>query len=249
MGAQLSGCADGVFAHVSRPKGRVTLKYLAISGRAEPIRLALVLGGFDFEDQRITANDWVEKHKKLMPYGQVPVLVVEGRLIAQAKAILRYVGKMTQWSGKPIYPRDPLVAAQVDQLVDAFDEIWLVLAPTYRIKDQEQKEQVRQKLFAKGGEGAKFVDIFERTISESKNGYAVDEAGFSVADLMWFCSLNVIRSGFVEGLGPETFKDYPNIMKHKEMIANISEINGYYTNKGKSNPLNNPFYDVFLPGK
>ena len=57
--------------------------------------------------------------------------------------------------------------------------------------------------------------IFDRILGDS-GGFAVPEAGLSVADLLLFCSLNSIRSGFVEGLGPDLFKDYGNIMRHKD---------------------------------
>merc|ERR1719159_575089 len=79
---------------------KITLKYFPIAGRAEPIRLAMVIGGVKFFDQRISGPEWEEKHKKLAPFGQVPLLLVGPKVISQTKAILRYVGKFSKYQGQ-----------------------------------------------------------------------------------------------------------------------------------------------------
>mmetsp|Transcript_518 Transcript_518/g.1280 ORF Transcript_518/g.1280 Transcript_518/m.1280 type:complete len:255 (+) Transcript_518:77-841(+) len=254
MGGSLASCLEGLLAP-PRPTGKLTLKYFPISGRAEPIRLALHLGKFQHHDMRISGSEWVEKHKQNTPFGQLPVLELGGdsgvprKAISQTKAILRYIGKMVKYEGHCLYPRAPLAAAKVDEVLDAFDDLWILLAPTYRIKDPNQKAQVRQQLFSPGGEAARMLDIFERMLAESPNGFVVPEAGFSVADLMYFCFLNSIRSGFIDGLGPELYNNCSNIMKHKEMVAQLPEIRAYYQTPEQSNPVGVPYYEVFKPGK
>lgn len=244
----MGNCVEGLRGP-SRPKGNITLKYFVISGRAEPIRLALKLGNFDYYDHRIQGSEWEEKHKKQTPFGQLPVLLIDQKRIAQTKAILRYVGKLTKHEGRYMYPPDPFLAAKVDEVLDAFDDLWILLAPTLRIKDQEMKEQVRRELFQPGGQAAVLVGVFEKMLAESSNGYIVPEAGLTVADLMCFCFFNSIRSGFFEGLKPDLFKDYSKIMAHKEMVAAIPAIQAYYEDSAKSNPTNVPYYEVFQPGK
>lgn len=243
-----SSCFEGIGAP-RRPKTKMTLKYFPISGRAEPIRLALILGNFQYRDERIQGSEWEEKHKKQAPWGQVPVLVVDNQVVAQSKAILRYIGKMASYNGTCLYPRDALQAAKVDELMDAFDDLWILLAPTFRISDPEQKEQARQQLFSQGGEAAQMLEIFDTVLSRSTNGYVVPEAGLTIADLTYFCFLNSIRSGFVVGLGPDLFNCYKHIMKHKEKMANIPEIKAYYADQNASNPSKAPYYEVFQPGK
>lgn len=243
-------CFQGLAPAPERPKGRITLKYFPIAGRAEPIRLALLLGKFDYEDRRLTNEDWKsEKGKPSAPYRQLPVLIVDGKPLAQTKAILRYIGKLSQVDDHYLYPQDALLAAKVDEVMDAFDDLWILLAPTYRIEDKSQREQARQQLFAPEGEATGLVKIFEQILSKSSNGFVVPEAGLSVADLMYFGFLNVIRSGFVEGLGPDLFKEYPSITKHKDKIANLPDVSAYYNNAEKSSPGKIPHYDVFKPGK
>ncbi|CAJ1378620.1 unnamed protein product [Effrenium voratum] len=243
MGASTS-CFEA-FAPPQKPKGKLVFKYFDIAGRGEVIRLALVLGEYAFQDHRIRSDQWEGKEKQAAPYHQLPVLLIDGKPLAQTKAILRYLGKVTPFRGKYLYPSDPLVAAKVDEVMDAFDDLWILLAPTYRIQNQTQKEQARQRLFA-DGEATVMIEIFEKILESSSNGYVVPQAGLSVADLMFYAFLTNIRSGFVEGLGPSLFERFPSIMKHKELIASIPEVQRYYT---KQCSAGLPFYEAFLPGK
>eukprot|EP00928_Gymnodinium_smaydae_P055239 TRINITY_DN38833_c0_g1_i1.p1 TRINITY_DN38833_c0_g1~~TRINITY_DN38833_c0_g1_i1.p1 ORF type:complete len:333 (+),score=64.88 TRINITY_DN38833_c0_g1_i1:1-999(+) len=253
----MGNCAEGICRHDhgsaasgAVPSAKLTLKYFPIAGRAEPIRLALVVGKVRYYDHRISGHEWEEKHKKLAPFGQVPILQVGTRIISQTKAILRYVGKFSKYQGQPLYPTDPLVAAKVDELLDAFDDLWILLAPTYRITDQGQKEIARQRLFAPGCEGALMLDKLERPLQFSSNGFVVSEAkGLTIADLMYFGFLNTIRSGFIEGLGPDIFNGWEKLMAHKEKIASLAAVKEYYEDSATSNPMGLPFYEVFRQGK
>lgn len=53
-----------------------------------------------------------------MPYGQVPVLEVDGKKIAQSVAICRYVGNLGKLSGD-----NELDKFEIDSVVDSFSEV------------------------------------------------------------------------------------------------------------------------------
>merc|ERR1711972_118348 len=127
-----------------------------------------------------------------------------------------YVGKLVKYNGAFLYPKDPLLASKVDEVLDAFDDLWILLAPTFRMEDKDQKVKERQRLFSSDGEASAKVAIFESILACSNNGYVVQDAGLTIADLAYFGGLNLIRSGFVEGLDRSIFADYKHIMKHKE---------------------------------
>lgn len=89
------------------------LLYFHIPGRAEAIRLTLALGDVPFKDIRLTREQWAEL-KPTTPFGQIPVLIVDGEMLAQSHAILRYAGELAG-----LYPADPWLAAKVDEVIDA----------------------------------------------------------------------------------------------------------------------------------
>jgi len=238
---------EGMRGAPAKP-GKVTLRYFPIAGRAEPIRLALLLGGFKYFDERVDRADWEQKYKKQAPYGQLPTLTIGAKTIAQTKAILRYVGKLTKHKGVLLYPKDPLAAAKVDELLDVFDDLWILLAPTFRIADQGQKELVRKKLFVAGAEAAVIMDTLEKAVGESSSDYVVPQAGLTIADLTYFGFITFIRSGFIEGLEDRRlFEAWPKILAHKERIGKIPEIAAYYKDNARSNPTSVPFYKVYKP--
>ena len=76
-----------------------TLVYFGMGGRAEPIRLAAVIGRIHFTNKAISFKDFMATQDTL-PLGQVPILEIEegeGKctVIPQSDAILRYFGKQT----------------------------------------------------------------------------------------------------------------------------------------------------------
>jgi len=73
------------------------LTYFDLYGRGEACRMALAHGKCDWEDNRVSGERWTE-FKKAMPghmQGQVPVLEVDGKMLNQSEAILRFIGMKT----------------------------------------------------------------------------------------------------------------------------------------------------------
>ena len=66
-------------------------------GRGEPARLALSIGGIPFEDDRVQFTDW-ERRKTDTPFGALPVLEVDGQVLAQSNAINRRRGLIVRVS-------------------------------------------------------------------------------------------------------------------------------------------------------
>src|SRR5204862_5819144 len=108
-------------------------------GRGEPARLALSIGGIAFEDDRVHTSDW-ERRKGDTPFGALPVLEVDGQIVAQSGAINRYVGKLTD-----LYPSDPWQAALCDEVMDAVEDVDVKIGATFSMSE-EQKQAERAKL-------------------------------------------------------------------------------------------------------
>lgn len=99
-------------------KPKFKLSYFNVKALAEPIRLLFAYGGVDYEDIRVSQEEWAElKPSKLnllftfflftknvfflkaMPMGQMPVLEVDGQRVHQSVSMARYVAKRVGLSG------------------------------------------------------------------------------------------------------------------------------------------------------
>lgn len=58
---------------------KITLIYFDFKGRAEAVRLALHVGGVEFEDKRLSREEWGQL-KPNTKFGQVPVIHVDGEV-------------------------------------------------------------------------------------------------------------------------------------------------------------------------
>ena len=85
-------------------------------------RLALILSGLDFEDDRIPCDQWNDL-KPQMPFGQLPVLSIDdGPLQTQSMAILRWVGLQ---NNRKLYPAEAVFAIeQALRVVEDLRKSW-----------------------------------------------------------------------------------------------------------------------------
>jgi len=77
-------------------QNKITLYYFNAMARAEISRLILHYNAVEFEDKRVSFQEWKEfkqTHKELLPFGQLPVLDWNGKIIAQSHCIARYLAQ------------------------------------------------------------------------------------------------------------------------------------------------------------
>lgn len=101
----------------------IKLIYFNLTGRAEPTRLALAIGGYEFEDERVTFEEFGEiRETGVYPFKSLPVMIVDGETYAESDAMLRYAGKL---SG--LYPKDARAAMKVDMILSVLETITTAL--------------------------------------------------------------------------------------------------------------------------
>eukprot|EP00854_Cymbomonas_tetramitiformis_P020050 gene20050-24002_t len=105
---------------------KITLTYFPIEGAAEKVRLALAMTGTDFEDIRIKFPEWQEL-KPTTKYGQLPIMNIDGKEIAQSPAMLRWCGR-TLGDGS-LYPQDPESLMQIEEVLGLSDDIARAWSP------------------------------------------------------------------------------------------------------------------------
>ena len=122
---------------------RIVLSYFDYhGGRGEPARLALSIAGIPFVDHRIARDEW-KALKPEMPFGQLPVLDVDGKRISQSNSINRYVGRLAG-----LYPDDPWEAAKCDEICDAVESLAGEMLHAYKLDDDDERRRERERLVA-----------------------------------------------------------------------------------------------------
>ena len=139
---------------------KLVLTYFDFDGsRGEAARLAMHLAGIAFEDKRIARSDWPAL-RDAAPYQSLPILEVDGKVIAQSNTINRYVGKLAG-----LYPKDDWQAAVVDELMDAVEDITYKIGNTFALEG-EAKKKAREALAA--GPIPRFLKQFEARLKRRR---------------------------------------------------------------------------------
>jgi glutathione S-transferase len=192
-------------------------------GRGEPARLALSIGGFPFEDDRVPFSDW-ERRKLDTPFGALPILEKDGQILAQSNAINRYVGKLTD-----LYPSDPWQAALCDETMEAVEDISTMIVATLFLPEEEKKAQ-REKLVE--GPLPFYLTRLQRRLEERGGQYFAADR-LSVADLKVFVWIRHLKSGVLDHV-PTDLVDRiaPKLVEHYERIKNEPGVKAYYARHG-----------------
>ena len=184
--------------------------------RAEMSRLALFIGGIEFEEFRPSREEITKMRTEgIFPFGQFPVLQVDGKTIAQTGAIARFCGKL---SG--LYPKEnDFYAAKVDEVIDLATDITGKIRPALIEKEPEKKMEMRREL----SETVlpHWLGFLETLLEDNgKTGYFVDDS-LTVADLAAWRLCGWISGGIIDGI-PETILDTsPLLNAHQNHISNL----------------------------
>jgi hypothetical protein len=123
-GAVFAAAASAAVVLWRRRRRRVVkLTYLDMPGVAEAVRLALWVGGIDFEDERVSyAEVAALRQRGVLPFGQVPIVSVDGVIFGQSKALLRWAGDVTGLDA-------PRLRLRIDSIEECLGDICSALKP------------------------------------------------------------------------------------------------------------------------
>ncbi|CAI5452015.1 unnamed protein product [Caenorhabditis angaria] len=103
------------------------LSYFANRGAGEIPRQILAVAEQQFEDERITKEEWPDR-KNSTPFGKLPVLTVDGKQLAQSHAICRYLAKQFGLHGSSAWEE-----AQVNSISDQFKDYGSEARPYFAV--------------------------------------------------------------------------------------------------------------------
>jgi glutathione S-transferase len=204
---------------------RLILTYFDFDGsRGETARLVMHVGGVAFEDRRIARQDWAAL-RDTMPFQQLPVLEVDGKVIAQSNTINRYLGKLAG-----LYPKDDWQAALVDEVMDAVEDITTRIGNTIRLEG-EAKKSAREALAA--GPIPRFLEQLEARLKAGGGEWFVDKR-MTVADLKCYILVRWLKSGVIDDVPADIVDRHaPLLARHLERVRNHPKIAAYYAARGR----------------
>ena len=192
-------------------------------GRAEPARLAMHLGGIPFEDHRFTFPEFAEVRKST-PFGQVPTLHVDGTVVTQSDAIIRYVGKLAG-----LYPVDTYQALLCDEVMCVVEDATVQLVPSFRMTGDEQKAA---RLALVNGSMPMYLGWLQSQLMAHGGEYFADNR-LTIADLKVFVDVRGLNSGRLDHVPTDLVeKVAPALNAHMERIANMPAVLQYYAKFG-----------------
>uniref|UniRef100_A0A0M3HPS6 GST C-terminal domain-containing protein n=1 Tax=Ascaris lumbricoides TaxID=6252 RepID=A0A0M3HPS6_ASCLU len=244
------------------------LIYFNGRGRAETIRLLFAQAQVKYEDVRIEKDQWPTlKESKLkfyqslsivifcsmfscllcMPFGQLPVLEMDGKRLAQSHAIEKFLARMfgkhfqkflklnfpfihistkslfdlnssrTNALFKGLNGGDDWEAAKIDELILGLEDLFQKIVPWFKEQDEAKKIEIFKKLF--DDEVTPFFRRYEQFLEKNGTGFFVGH-DLSLADLAVFNML----SFFDSKLMPGHLKKYPHLDKFVHKIGELPNI-------------------------
>ncbi len=180
--------------------------------RAEVGKIALFMGGIDFENKIVDREEFQRVKQTgqlddgtLIPFHQLPCLVVDGVSVAQTAGIARFCGKL---SG--MYPKnDDVLAAQIDQFLDMATDITDLIFTTGHDEDEETKKIKRQELCK--GELARKLEMLDKNIRDESDWVLGFDPG--LADIAIWRLLGWLSSGNLDGVPTDLIRAFPRISR------------------------------------
>jgi len=217
----------------------IKLIYFGIAGKAEAIRLALNYAEIEFEDVKITREEFMKmKESGELMFGQVPALKVTNKksakppaLLTQSAAILRFIAKIAPKS--ELIPRCPIQAAYsdaiLDQEADAFQSIRCCnYADRFGLgcvdKDtiQKCKDEINDKVIPK------HFELLEKQLEKGGTGWLAGTEKPTIADFQWAGILPAVKKGWT---GKQfDLKEYPKLAAMCDNFYELEQVKTWYKN-------------------
>lgn len=156
---------------------KYTLHYFPGRARAEIARLIFAVAGVEYEDHRIEKADWCSTWKPKFPFGQLPVLEVDGVYLNQSKTIAAYLAREFGVAGTT-----NLEQAQCQALSETVDDMITGLYDIMFMQDEAEK--AKKALEFRNGRLKNFMELFDAYYSKQ-----IGAEGFLVGNKMTYGDL------------------------------------------------------------
>ncbi|KAK6973739.1 glutathione S-transferase 7, partial [Biomphalaria glabrata] len=191
--------------------------YFDIDGRAEVLRLILTYAGKEFEDVRLSMDKWLEL-KPTTPFGQVPVLEIDGKKKAQSIALAAFLAREFK-----LYGKDNWDALTIDTVAQLAEDLIQSYFRFLRESDPVKKEAILTEV--KTEVGPKFLGFFESLLKENGTGFFVGN-DITLADIIIYD----IATGFLK-VTFEAIDNFPLVKKLVDTVGDNERIKKYVSDR------------------
>ncbi|KAF5279374.1 hypothetical protein FQA39_LY05484 [Lamprigera yunnana] len=189
------------------------VSYFPLKALGEPIRFLFSYGGIEFEDIRYEFEEWPQLKNK-MPFGQMPVLEVDGKQAHQSIAICRYLAKKVKLNGS-----DDWEDLQIDAIVDTINDFRGKLALYHYEKDEIMKEKRKALLFDETL--PYYLERLEQLAKTNKGHFVGGKLTW--ADMYFVGLLDYLN--FM--VGKDLTNDCPNLQQLRENVITLPAIKAW----------------------
>eukprot|EP01040_Poterioochromonas_malhamensis_P009494 gene9494-10310_t len=194
----------------------LTLHYLDVRARAEPIRMILRYGGIPYEDHIISRADWMNGLKynnNFAPFGQLPSITLSnGDVIAQTGAIIRVAAKLAN-----LYPSDVFEAGRADMLFEKVVDMGVInpILNIFQVGSEQYKSNYEAFFNALPGH-LKSLDALlgDRPFYGGENPNYAD---FAVFHILFQCKT----------VKEDALTDFPQLIQFADRVASLFAIDEY----------------------
>ncbi|XP_022200993.2 glutathione S-transferase [Nilaparvata lugens] len=188
------------------------LTYFNFAGLGEPIRWMLSYLDVPFEDNRIEREQW-PTIKSTTPYGQVPVLEVDGKQVCQSTAIARYLGKKAGLAGSNEWED-----LMIDTMIDTFNDFRSSISKWFKESDEATKKKLEETLL-----NEKVPFYFNKFNDHIKNngGYLAN-GKLSWGDIYFISILE-----FMTTIWSDIIDKYEHIKALNDKVVNLPKIKAW----------------------
>lgn len=195
------------------------LTYFAFDGsRGLECRLALALAGVTFDDIRLTREEWAAA-KPTTPFGGLPMLTVNGRVLAHSNAILAYVGRT-----HGLHPTDAWAAAEHDAIMASVEDLRGKM-PDPRTVGAEGVQAARE-AFVAG-----WLAQWAATVSGRIAGPFLEGNTPNVADIKLYVILRSLLGGTYDHVPPSCLDPWPKFAALQTAVDALPAVRGWFAGK------------------
>eukprot|EP00992_Anisonema_acinus_P012122 TRINITY_DN7919_c0_g1_i1.p1 TRINITY_DN7919_c0_g1~~TRINITY_DN7919_c0_g1_i1.p1 ORF type:complete len:203 (+),score=39.80 TRINITY_DN7919_c0_g1_i1:53-661(+) len=188
------------------------LTYFNARGRAELIRLCFAAADADYEDVRFSREEFPEFQKSgKSPTGQVPLLEIDGLVLVQSMAIVRYLAHKYG-----LYGGSDADAVKIDMISDTITDVVTKMMAVHFEKDEARKTEM-QTDFATSIL-PRFGPIIVKWVEDNPSGFFVGDK-LSFVDLQSMLVFDL--------LPPPLQAGFPKLKEHRDKVAALPRISAW----------------------